>query len=215
MSIEWSNFKARIKRCGEAVKILTVVAAIAYSAATPPPAQAQGISNILNQGMSILNGTPTASTTGLPPTNLDSFVAQSGYSQMIYGDESTSLPPLFGFTQASRINTGIVGVDAAGLTTGHGSYMPCAWGADEFLAPPGEWCTSGAGGGNYNGAAAALDAADVAQAALAASQAAANAASTLTNISTQATAAVNGAVNGALSGSGVSVNVSAPSLPGF
>jgi hypothetical protein len=79
---------------------------------------------------------------------------------MIYGDESTGLPPLYGFTQASRINTGITGVNAAGLTTGHGSYMPCAWGADEFLSSPGEWCNSGNGSGETLGASA-LDAADL------------------------------------------------------
>src|SRR5208337_1351175 len=54
------------------------------------------------------------------------------------GQTTTGLPPLYGFTQASRINTGITGARDAGLTTGHGSYMPNAWGADEFLAPPGE-----------------------------------------------------------------------------
>jgi len=112
-----------------------------------------------------------SNTTGtLPPTNLDSFVYQAGgNAEAIYGDEGTNgLPPLYGFTQASRINTGITGGRDAGLTTGHGSYMPNAWGADEFLAPPGEWSLSGTNGGNthYNNAAAGLDAADQAEAAL-------------------------------------------------
>ena len=102
---------------------------------------------------------------GLPVCNLDSFVHQAGaQAEMMYGDEGTTgLPPLWGFTQASRINAGITGINDAGLTTGHGSYMPSAWGADEKLAPPnGEWDMSGPNGGNeqYNNAAAGLDASD-------------------------------------------------------
>ncbi len=65
----------------------------------------------------------------------------TGQADQIYGDEGTdSIPPLDNF---SYINSGI-GADSSGLTTGHGSMMPSAWGADEFLAPPGEWSMSGA-----------------------------------------------------------------------
>jgi hypothetical protein len=101
---------------------------------------------------------------GLPATTMDSFVNEAGWSQdLIYGDEGTDwIPPYFGFTYEHRINAGIFDQSDEGLTTGHGSYMPSAWGADEFLAPPGEWSESGANYGNpqLNGADAALDAAD-------------------------------------------------------
>ncbi len=104
---------------------------------------------------------------GLPPCNMDSFVYQAGaQAEMIYGDEGvTDIPPLFGFTNASRINAGITGINDVGLTTGHGSYMPSATGADEFIAPAtGEWSQSGANYGNlaYNNAADVLDATDAA-----------------------------------------------------
>lgn len=70
---------------------------------------------------------------GLPPTSLDSFVLNAGgMSEMIYGDEGAGgLPPYFGFDQGHRINTGIVGQRAAGLTTGHASALPEAWGWPE------------------------------------------------------------------------------------
>ncbi len=86
-------------------------------------------------------------TNGLPATNLDSFVYQAGaMADQIYGDESIQGQPEFsdGFTANHRINAGINGINSAGLTTGHGSLMPSAWGQDEFLAAPGEWCTTGA-----------------------------------------------------------------------
>jgi hypothetical protein len=120
-----------------------------------------------------------ATRNNLPPCNLDSFVYQAGaQADMIYGDEGVALPPLFGFTQASRINAGITGQNDAGLTTGHGSYMPDGVGADEFLAPPGEWNLSGTNHGNsmYNGAAAGLDARDAADAVTAAADQQASAA---------------------------------------
>ena len=65
---------------------------------------------------------------GLPQTRLDSFVAQAGgMAEMIYGDEGVmDIPPLFGFTEMSRINTGI---NSGGLTTGHqDGSLPEAWG---------------------------------------------------------------------------------------
>jgi hypothetical protein len=142
-------------------------------------------------------------TNGLPPTNLDSFVYQAGANaDKIYGDEGTDgLPPLYGFTQASRINAGITGQRDAGLTTGHGSYMPNAWGADEFLAPPnGEWSISGTNNGNtqYNNAAAALDAADQTEAQL--------------NNSSSSSGSTNGAVTSGPGG--VSPNPNYPNAPG-
>jgi len=85
----------------------------------------------------------------LPPTNLDSFVYQAGgAAEAIYGDEGTSGPPPYsGFGQGHRIAAGITGQRNAGLTTGHGSQMPTAWGAI------GEMCQSGPthGGNVYSG----------------------------------------------------------------
>jgi hypothetical protein len=88
---------------------------------------------------------------GLPPCNMDSFVYQAGaQAEAIYGDEGVhSKPPLSGFSKSSRINAGIVGINDTGLTTGHGSYMPDAWGADEFIdGPNGEWGQSGSTSNN-------------------------------------------------------------------
>jgi hypothetical protein len=93
----------------------------------------------------------------LPPTHLDSFVHHaliSGHAEHIYGDEGTfGPPPQMGFNIKHRINIGIVGERDEGLTTGHGSYMPDAWGSDEFLKAPGAWSQSGANYGDhkYNG----------------------------------------------------------------
>lgn len=90
---------------------------------------------------------------GLPATSMDSFVNQAGeMADMIYGDEGTTdIPPYFEFTPDHRIQAGIFGMRNAGLTTGHASYLPDAWGADEFLIPGGG-PTSGAssGWGNLN-----------------------------------------------------------------
>ena len=62
----------------------------------------------------------------LPVTNLDSFVAQSGYNDLIYGDEGVDdIPPYFTFDESHRIERGI---NQAGLTTGHASDTPEAWG---------------------------------------------------------------------------------------
>jgi hypothetical protein len=83
---------------------------------------------------------------GLPPTTMDSFVYEAKeYAEFIYGDEGVDgIPPYFEFTKASRINAGIMDTRDQGLTTGHGSYMPDAWGRDEFLGA--EWSQSGARG---------------------------------------------------------------------
>ncbi|MBN8659617.1 MAG: hypothetical protein J0M35_04595 [Candidatus Obscuribacter phosphatis] len=74
----------------------------------------------------------------LPPVRMDSFVQQAGgMAESIYGDESfKGPPPYYNFTREHRINTGIVGTRDAGLTTGHGSLMPSAWGADEYIGGP-------------------------------------------------------------------------------
>jgi hypothetical protein len=105
---------------------------------------------------------------GLPPTTMDSFVHEAGgNAESIYGDEGTDgIPPYFGFDFSHRINKGIVAQRDKGLTTGHGSMMPSAWGADEFLAPPGEMSLSGTNNGNpqLNNADAALNVADQAEA---------------------------------------------------
>lgn len=85
---------------------------------------------------------------GLPPTQTDSFVRQAaGNAENIYGDEGHEGPPPFMyFEYANRINSGIYDIRDKGLTTGHGSYMPSAWGRDEFLGA--EWSQSGANNGN-------------------------------------------------------------------
>ena len=85
----------------------------------------------------------------LPPTQLDSFVHQAGSrAELIYGDEGTTTPPpYFGFDQSHRIDFGIMGQRDAGITTGHGSIMPSAWG----LAPN-EFCQSGPKSERYMGA---------------------------------------------------------------
>lgn len=101
--------------------------------------------------VSFLICTPMSSAqvrNGLPPTQMDSFVRQAaGNAENIYGDEGHEGPPPFMyFEYENRINSGIYDVRDKGLTTGHGSYMPSAWGRDEFLGA--EWSQSGANGGN-------------------------------------------------------------------
>ena len=61
----------------------------------------------------------------LPPTTLDSFVAQSGNNDAIYGDEGEDGPPPYeSFTAEHRIERGIT---SGGLTTGHRSGLPSSW----------------------------------------------------------------------------------------
>ena len=84
------------------------------------------------------NFTPVLGPRGrnnLPPTRLDSFVKQAGgFAERIYGDEGINgIPEYHEFTAEHRIERGIVGDRAAGLTTGHGSELPPAWGGDEFV----------------------------------------------------------------------------------
>jgi hypothetical protein len=111
------------------------------------------VNNAINQVAIIANSGPPRAAS-LPPCNMDSFVMQAGgLKEQIYGDEgTTSKPPLASFTKASRINAGIVGVNNAGLTTGHGSYLPDASGADEFISAGGEWDMSGINSGASGGA---------------------------------------------------------------
>lgn len=67
---------------------------------------------------------------GLPPTRLDSFVFEAGGSaELIYGDEGDyGPPPFFGFSSEHHIEAGI---HSGGLTTGHRSGLPEAWGYPE------------------------------------------------------------------------------------
>lgn len=62
----------------------------------------------------------------LPPTQLTSLVRDSGMNDAIYGDEGTDgPPPYYGFDESHRIERGMGG---SGLTTGHKSDAPEAWG---------------------------------------------------------------------------------------
>ncbi|MGH9548725.1 MAG: hypothetical protein ACRD3W_05085 [Terriglobales bacterium] len=92
---------------------------------------------------------------GLPATSMDSFVDKAGpMADMIYGDEGVDdIPPFFEFDKTHRINRGIFERRNAGLTTGHGAYLPDAWGGDEWVKGP-EFDMSGAtnsGGGTQQG----------------------------------------------------------------
>jgi len=108
-----------------------VLLALIVSASMNLPADAQGKNRL-----------------GLPPTSMDSFVRQAaGNADLIYGDEGVvDIPPYDYFDPIHRINAGIYDTRRKGLTTGHGSYLPDAWGADEFTGN--EWSMSGAGRGN-------------------------------------------------------------------
>lgn len=94
---------------------------------------------------------------GLPMTSTDSFVLNSGgEGELIYGGEGADgVPPYNEFTPAHRIERGITGTRAEGLTTFHGSLLPSASGNDEFIGGT-EWLQAGrsggfAGGGLTNG----------------------------------------------------------------
>jgi hypothetical protein len=108
---------------------------------------------LLTIALSLATAAPALAQTfpvrnGLPPTSMDSFVHEAaGSACNIYGDEGFEGPPPFdSFTVEHRINTGITGVRDEGITTGHGSYMPDAWGGDEWTGN--EWSMSGANGGD-------------------------------------------------------------------
>ncbi|MBX9695462.1 MAG: hypothetical protein K2Z81_23960 [Cyanobacteria bacterium] len=90
---------------------------------------------------------------GLPKTQLDSFVRDSGMNPAIYGDEgSNGIPPFMEFTPQHRIERGI---SSSGLTTGHASSLAPAWGGDEFVDNEGTTQSGGSSGGgspaNWNG----------------------------------------------------------------
>ena len=74
---------------------------------------------------------------GLPAVNTDSFVHEAGgNAELIYGDETDGLhgpPPFNEFTQQHRIEAGITGDRAQGLTDGKASLLPNSWGGDEFV----------------------------------------------------------------------------------
>jgi hypothetical protein len=74
---------------------------------------------------------------GLPPTTTDSFVYEAGgMAELIYGDEGTgAIPPYFDFSAEHRIEAGISGTRAQGLTTSHSSPLPSTFGGDEFYMP--------------------------------------------------------------------------------
>jgi hypothetical protein len=83
---------------------------------------------------------------GLPPTRLDSFVKEAGgLAEYIYGDEGTNAPPpIKNFLPQNRIDFGITAsASNAGLTTGHESLLPTAWGSDEFSPFPEQPTVSG------------------------------------------------------------------------
>lgn len=84
-----------------------------------------------------LNTSDSRERNGLPPTSTDSFVYEAGgMAELIYGDEGTGrIPPFFEFSSDHRIEAGIFGKRAEGLTTGHSSPLPSTYGGDEFYMP--------------------------------------------------------------------------------
>jgi hypothetical protein len=108
----------------------------------PNQARARNTAQMVAQAQARANDPPDWRN-GLPPTRTDSFVKEAKHhANHIYGDEGTrGLPPYMGFSKVHRINTGIMDERDSGLTTGHGSYLPDAWGGDEFHQN--EWSQSG------------------------------------------------------------------------
>lgn len=89
---------------------------------------------------------------GLPMTSTDSFVLNSaGEAESIFGNEGRDgLSPYSEFTPDHRIERGITGERAEGLTTFHGSLLPSATGNDEFIGGT-EWLQAGRSGGGVPG----------------------------------------------------------------
>ena len=110
-----------------------------------PPASARANEIAGLPGYSAFQMRSSGTRQALPPATLDSFVYSAGaHAEFIYGDEGSNGPPPFdNFKKINRIDAGITGVRDLGLTTGHGSVMPDAWGADEFISG-GEWTQTGA-----------------------------------------------------------------------
>jgi hypothetical protein len=124
-------------------KYLLGTAISAAIMASPAMAQqAPALGDPVAGALSNLMITPPSATgamrNGLPATTTDSFVYQAGgQAELIYGDEGVyDIPPYFEFTKEHRIAAGIFGQRDAGLTTGHGSLLPDAWGGDEFVKGP-------------------------------------------------------------------------------
>jgi len=70
---------------------------------------------------------------GLPQTRLDSLVKDSGYNDLIYGDEGTDGPPPYNsFTPDHYIVNGMSG--DTGLTTGHGTVLTTSWGYPDTMS---------------------------------------------------------------------------------
>lgn len=107
-----------------------------------PPAGFANNSRVARQG------TVARYRNGLPPTLTDSFVYEAGaHREHIFGDEGVyDIPPYEEFTKVHRLNIGINGSRNVGLTTNHGSYMPDAWGGDEWVDGP-EFSHSGRNSG--------------------------------------------------------------------
>jgi hypothetical protein len=116
----------------------------------PMPSVGGVVANVLSNLMMTQPTSTGAMRNGLPATTTDSFVYQAaGQAELIYGDEGVyDIPPDFEFTKDHRIAAGIFGQRDAGLTTGHGSLLPDAWGGDEFVKGP-EFDVSGPTMGNY------------------------------------------------------------------
>jgi hypothetical protein len=132
------------------------------------PVLAQNVGDIVTGAVlqQLMNGNQRQrNNRGLPVTSMDSFVLNAGGSaEAIYGDEGVDgPPPYFGFSADHRIDAGIQGQRSAGLTTGHGSIMPDAWGGDEFIGQ--EWCSTNRGRPPMNIGGQNLDAAALGQAA--------------------------------------------------
>jgi hypothetical protein len=87
---------------------------------------------------------------GLPITSTGSFVENAGgFAELIFGGEgSNGIPVYEGFEPIHRIERGIQGVSAEGLTTGHGSLLPSASGGDEFVKPEAFTQAGSSSGGN-------------------------------------------------------------------
>lgn len=149
------------------IKPLLGAALLAVFGLQALPAKAQSVGDIvagqvLNQ---LMGGNRNQARRNLPPVRMDSFVQQAGgHAEHIYGDEGANgLPPYFGFSKAHRIDTGIMGTRNAGLTTGHGSIMPDAWGGDEYIGA--EWSDTNRGRPPQHWGGQNLDAAALGQAA--------------------------------------------------
>ena len=111
------------------------------------PVHAQSVSSTAGAIGSFLQSsgaTGPGTGNGLPATTMDSFVYEAAeHAEHIYGDEGIDGPPPYeSFQLLHRINTGILDQRDAGLTTGHGSWLPDAAGRDEFLGDP-EFAMSG------------------------------------------------------------------------